>query len=380
MVVLGAALRVAFLLTKGDAPSFSDTYEYESIALHMLGKVHGATLPRAPLYPALMALAFLIGGLKNYWAVRWLQLPFGIALIPIVQRLGERLGGPTAGRLAGFATAIAPTLVFVSTMLYPTSLYTFILAAITLAVLGLADAPRSRDAIVLGVLAVLGWMTDTVIAAPLLALGIWLLTRVRTSGPALVRALLLVIMTMVALMTPYQLLRRHEGGSPQAFVEKGQWVLHFARTDSTLGANRWVELPAGERGTTLPVRGFLRHEVHLLATQPLAYVHDVGFEFLHFFAPVPDRVQTRNQYNRPAVLAIGAIYFTPVLAFFLLALLRARERRAPRIALALVVVATACFYAMFFTQTRYRIPVEPQMIALAAVGLAPLVERREPAV
>ncbi len=378
LFVLGAVLRIAFLLTKGDAPSFSDTYEYETVAMQMLGKTHGAALPRAPLYPAVMALGFLLGGVKNYWAVRWVQLPFGIALIPIVQKLAERIGGRTAGWLAGLGTAVAPTLIFVSSMLYPTSLYTFILAAMTLAAIRLAESARSRDAVLLGVLAMLGWMTDTVIAAPMIALFLWMLTRVRTAGPALVRAMLVVAVTMIAVMTPYQLVRRHAGGSPQAFVQKSQWVLHFARTDSTLSANRWVELPAGESGSTLPMGEFLRHELHLMATQPIAYAHDVGFEFVHFFAPMPDRVQTRNQYNQPSVLIVGAIYFTPVLALFLFGLWRGRGRRDQRLVLALVVFTTAGFYSLFFTQTRYRIPVEPQMIALSSLGVAALVERRRP--
>jgi hypothetical protein len=38
--------------------------------------------------------------------------------------------------------------------------------------------------------------------------------------------------------------------------------------------------------------------------------------------------------------------------------------------LATVVLTTAAFYAFFFTQARYRIPVEPQLVALAALGLA----------
>jgi len=43
--------------------------------------------------------------------------------------------------------------------------------------------------------------------------------------------------------------------------------------------------------------------------------------------------------------------------------------RQGRILLALVVLATASFYSFFFTQTRYRIPVEPQLTVLAALGL-----------
>jgi hypothetical protein len=41
-----------------------------------------------------------------------------------------------------------------------------------------------------------------------------------------------------------------------------------------------------------------------------------------------------------------------------------------RVLLATVVLSTAMFYSFFFTQARYRIPVEPQLVALAALGVA----------
>ena len=378
LLILGALVRIAFLLTKGNKPSFSDTLEYEAVALQLLGKAHGPVLPRAPLFPALMAVGFLIGGVKNYWAVRWLQLPLGVALISVVQRMGDRVGGKTVGWLAGLGTAVAPTLIFVSSMLYPTALYTLIVTGLTLTALILADEPRAGPAIGFGVLAALGLLTDTVIAAPLSVLVIWLLLRVRAVGPALLRVLGIALVTVLVLLLPYQLLRRQQGGSSLAFIQKSQWVLHFARTDSTLDADRWVKLPAQQTTIILPVRDFLRQEWTLLATQPVAYVHDVGYEFLHFFAPMPDRVQTRNRYNQPWVLAIGAIYFLPMLVFFLIGLIRGRSRREHRVVLALVVAATATFYAFFFTQTRYRIPVEPLMIVLAALGWASFIKARTP--
>ena len=41
---------------------------------------------------------------------------------------------------------------------------------------------------------------------------------------------------------------------------------------------------------------------------------------------------------------------------------------------ALVVLATGTFNAFFFSQTRYRIPVEPQLLVLAALGVMTFVK------
>ena len=180
--------------------------------------------------------------------------------------MGDRVGGKTVGWLAGLGTAVAPTLIFVSSMLYPTALYTLIVTGLTLTALILADEPRAGPAIGFGVLAALGLLTDTVIAAPLSVLVIWLLLRVRAVGPALLRVLGIALVTVLVLLLPYQLLRRQQGGSSLAFIQKSQWVLHFARTDSTLDADRWVKLPAQQTTIILPVRDFLRQEWTLLAT------------------------------------------------------------------------------------------------------------------
>ncbi len=376
IVLLGAVLRIAFLLTKSNSPAFGDTAEYEAVAMQFLGLHGGPALPRPPAYPALMALGFLLGGVKNYMAVRWLQLPFSIVLVELVRRIAARLGGPRAGVIAALVAAVAPTLVFVSSMLYPTSLYTFLLAAITLAALALEACPRLRTAVVLGLLIVAALLTDTVVIAPLAAVGLWLAFRSRVRGTGLVRALGAVVATLVLVLLPYQAFGRMQGGQSRVFIAKGQWVLQYARTDTSVNQHRWVRLPAGEGAELRPMPEFLRHEALLVRQQPVAYLHDVGFEFVHFFAPMPDRIQTRNIYNQPFVLLLGAIYFTPILIFCVLGLFQGNGRRDQRLMLAGAILATASFYAFFFSQTRYRIPVEPQMIVLAALGAEYLLNLR----
>ena len=71
----------------------------------------------------------------------------------------------------------------------------------------------------------------------------------------------------------------------------------------------------------------------------------------------------------PLVLVTGAIWFVPVLGLALLALRSRRVRRRDLLLLWGVVLATDLLYSVFFTQTRYRIPVEPQLVILAAMGL-----------
>ncbi len=378
ILVIGALLRIAFLLTKrGQQPAFGDTAEYEAIAMQMLGLGDGGSAPRAPAFPALMALGFKLGGTHNYSAVRWLQMPIAILLIEMVRHIGERVGGRNLGLLAALGTAIAPTLVFTSSMLYPTALYTLCVAGVTLAALELDAKPRASMALQLGLWCALGLLTDTVIIAPIGALALWFLWRHRRDLPAVFRVGSVLLATVLVVLLPIRMLGRSASDRPAVFIAKGQSVLHYARTDSTVGADRWIELPADEIATPLPLGRFIGHELHLLREQPVAYVHDVGLEFAHFFAPLPDRIQTRNQYNQPWILWVGALYFAPVLLFSIIGFWRSRAEWSNRIALAAVVLATGVFYAFFFSQTRYRIPVEPEILVLAALGVMTFVKSEQ---
>jgi 4-amino-4-deoxy-L-arabinose transferase-like glycosyltransferase len=369
------AVRLAFTATMGNRYYFADTAEYEAAAMQILaGEGPGASTPRAPLYPAFMALGFVIGGPGNYVAVRVLQALAGSALVALTAALATRLGGRGAGVVAGVLMAFGPLYVFTSAMLYPTTLYSLLLVASVTAALALAERPRVLPAAGLGLALAAGWLTDQVMVAPMAAILAWLASQVRRHGARLAVQGLLVLAVMAAVVLPVVARQRQAYGGEAVFMQKAQYVLHWARTDSTMAHTRRVRLGPGEY-RPLPARAFLAREAELVRTQPAAYAGDVAAEFVHFFRPVPDRIQTQNRYNRPHVLIVAALHFVPVMLLALLGLALGRTQAAPRVLLAAVVFATAAFYAFFFTQTRYRIPVEPFLVVLAALGFARLFPR-----
>ena len=157
-------------------------------------------------------------------------------------------------------------------------------------------------------------------------------------------------------------------------MEKAQVVLYYARTDPRLAGKRAV------RDTTvlfhpLSTVQFVGREWRLLREQPLPYLSDYVWEFVHFFQPMPDRITTQNAYTSSGAKLVTALYFLPVLILGLVGLLLGAGSTRERRLLALVPISTAALYALFFTQTRYRIPTEPQMLVLAALGLIRLLPR-----
>ncbi len=378
ILAIAALLRLAFLIVLGNRTYWADTLEYEKAAMQfLLGHGPEGGTPRAPLYPLLMALGFKLGGVANYQAIRIIQLILSLLLIHLTGVLAKRTAGPDVQRLTMVAMSVSPTLVFTSNMLYPTVLYSLLLLSVTLTAWRLVDRPTKMDAALLGAGLTLGWLTDQVFIAPAFAVLLWLGWHVRRVGAPLARAIVLALVVSGSLAVPYLRWQQEAYGGKAVFMQKAQYVLHWSRSDSLMASSRQVQLPPNHAFRPLGAREFVDQESALLRTQPLAYVHDVAFEFLHFFAPMPDRVQTQNRFNRGPVLGLGAAYTGPLLLLALFGALRGRAAVRHRLLFALVVLTTAAFYSLFFSQTRYRIPVEPQICLLAALGVARLLPDKQ---
>jgi 4-amino-4-deoxy-L-arabinose transferase-like glycosyltransferase len=368
-ILIGALVRLAHIVSLGNRYYFGDTVEYEAAALRIL---HGIGMdqasPRAPLYPLFMAFSFWIGGEGNYLVARLLKLLLAVGLMAVVARLAGRFGGRPAAVVAAMGIALAPTIVFVSGLLYPTTLYMLLLASFTLVAWDLVQRPNGRAGALLGLLFALGWLTDQVFLAPAGAVCVWLLLRLGRLGAPLARALAVAAIVAAMIALPYLLTLQRIGGD-HAFMSKAQLVLYSARTDPVLAHERWVRFPADTPFEPLSAHAFVQREGRLFGHAPLAYLHDWIWEFLHFFRPVPDRVQSENRFTEPLVLYVGGLYFLALLTLSILGLGFGAGPQDGRVLLATVVLATAVFYSFFFTQARYRIPVEPHMLVLAALGV-----------
>ena len=378
MVVVAVTLfvRVAFISTLRNEYYFADTVEYRANALDMLaGHPLDPSTPRAPVFPAFLALGYALFGLDNFLALRLMQLVLSLVLVLASVSLGRRIGGPATGILTGLGVALSPTLVFSNGLLYPTTLYTLLLLLVTLGAHSIAERPHWLKGLGVGIALALGILTDQVMAAPGLAVFGWLAWQARRGGRAVLVATLVAVATTGVITEAYMRSQASPETGEAPFVGKAQWTLWYARTDVTMRDDRRIQFPIGTEFHPLPAKQFLAREWNYVKTRPLDYAHDFGFEFLHFFWPEVDRLQTTNRFTTRNVRLVGAVHFWPVLVFAIAGIAAGLSKRRDRALLVLVSVATAAFYSLFFTQTRYRIPIEPQMTLLAALGLERVLPR-----
>ncbi len=369
VMILALVLRLAFLVVIGEGYAFGDAAEYDRVARTLLSQgTLGESGPRQPVFPLLIAADYLLH-VPDHLLTRFLVALFGAGAVAAVAALGRRVGGPLVAVLAAAAAAVFPTLVFMSGILYPTTLYTLLLLGATLAARRISARPSLAAGLGLGALMALGWLTDQVFLIPALALLLWIAV---TARPPRLRALLsaaLAAAVVAGVFAATLSAMRRDDGRPTPFMAKAQFVLHFARTDSSTAAHRRIRFDPDEPFEALGRGAFLQRELGFLRDRPGDYLHDYALELVHFFDPMPDRIQSRTAYTRPAVLWLGLISFLPVLVLAPLGLVVGRASWRDRLLLALVPAATAAFYALFFTQTRYRIPVEPYLLVLAALAV-----------
>ncbi len=160
---------------------------------------------RPPLYPAFLALVYLIAGTgpRRFLAARLVQAVLGAGMVPLTAILGRRLGLPRRAALwAAAAAAVYPLLIIYPLALATENLYIPLLLLSLWAVLRAGEEGRPRDAAMAGLLLGLTGLTRSVITlfVPLAAGWVWLTSRPRWAG---LRNGLLIVTGFLLLTIPW---------------------------------------------------------------------------------------------------------------------------------------------------------------------------------
>jgi hypothetical protein len=258
LVVLAIAVRASAVLVLQSHTVPRSTYEHGEIAanllagrgfsMHFLGS-DGPTSQQAPVYPALVALAFAIGGVDSPKSLLILELGqslLGGVLVLGVLRLcrGVAPDEPRLGWLAGSIVAIHPTMIYAATHVQVALLGTTALVWALAQAYQAGTSRRVRDALITGGLLALLALVD-----PILSLGaigifsaVWVGQDNRPKATsATCRLVAIVLLAATAGVLPW-LIRN-------AFVHK-----EFVAIKSTFGYAFWQGNCAVSEGTDKVVR------------------------------------------------------------------------------------------------------------------------------
>ncbi len=367
-------LVTAVFLAKGlDAAYGRDLYY--NLALSWLGWAPAfafdATHP--PLYTALIAAVLGLFRSPDPLPVLVLQCVLGAACVPLTRRLAERLGAPeAAARLAALWIAVDPGLLFYTPQLGTEALFIFM--ELVLFVFLYAELDRKPGFALVGV-GLWGGLTAlcrSVIGGypAFLFLVLW-----RARGFA--KAFLFCAVLGIGWLAPSIV------WSVRNYVKYGRVVPVAA----VMGWNMWEgfsldreeirrrPFEMGEEAKALGLmddaiaRGdhFAKKTKTFIKENPVRALKIMAGKALLFWRPMP-----YDPHSLPIRAALG-LYF---LVVFALAALGARcvwSQAAWSPVWALFAFLTV-LHSLFFTSLRYRLPLEPFLCILAAIGLARIMD------
>lgn len=415
LVVLAVVVRVAAVLVLGSHLVPRSTYEHGEIAANLVAGrgfstrflgADGPTSQQAPVYPYLVAGAYLMGGVETPVSLLLLQIGqagLGGALVLAVVSLARQVspGRPWSARLAGLVAALHPTLVYAATHVQ-VALLAATLVVGTLALAYRASSARSwRLAMATGFGLGLLVLTDPILGLAFVGIVMVWISSVGVRGA--VRPVAVTAVTAALLVAPW-IARNYRVHGELVFVKstfgyafwQGNCALSegtdkvvcatveakLASGDGSLrGWNRalWdarheagylddIALTSEDNRTLAAVsepersRILLRRALADLRSDPLRYPRLCGVRLRYFLLFDETNPKTRSLVYRVSHAGLTVL---AVAGWFVMSRESRRRLRPCLVVLGLVTM----FHVLTITSARFHIPIEPLMAVAAGLGL-----------
>jgi 4-amino-4-deoxy-L-arabinose transferase-like glycosyltransferase len=397
LFVLAFALRLAFVLSvERDGFAFNDIFLYHAIADH-LADGNGFADPRGeptaqwpPVYPLILSFTYRLFGAEPL-AGEVLNALIGALTVPLLYYVALRALGRREALFSGLALAVLPGQIFLADALLAETLYTFLLVGLLALLVFLPDRRATHLLLgaVVGVAALTRGEGLFLLVLPLAFWGGWVARR-----REVLRRLAVVTLAASVVMLPWIV---RNAVVMDSFVPTGTnsaatlWSGHNPTADGgptyappsltrdlegLRGPEREIEEAALLRREALSymVSHPLR-EVELIPQKILSLNRGDSLAFYYWLLPdaTPERAIGSGATTRLSIVADAMYYalltlFVTSMVVFGRAFLSTRLLRA---AIAFLAVALVLYGFVFYGNFRYRIPLEPLMILVAA----PLVGR-----
>lgn len=372
ILIVGLFLRVVLVVGGGDLVDSSDAAHWDGTAraYWLTGLLHtdGGTY-RPPLFPLMLAAVYGLVGHQVEFA-RLVQTVIGTLTCLVCFALGRRLGGAGTGLVAAALAALYPLFILFSTVLMAETLLIALVGTCLWLGARWEEQSTAGSAACLGVGIGLAALCKPVVLAwlPFLIGG-----RLRRSGQW--RHALVVLLAAGLVILPWSLRNLAQTG-------------HFVPISSNVGVNLFIghepEAAGGYRAgvdyfalaadyidrpadPVLLDRMMALQALRWIAADPLRTVGLGLRKLLIFWSPAPAEVG-------PLEVLIGLATTGPLLALGCTGAWQLRHRTEVWHLLSLA-LALSLVHMIFFSHTRFRLPVDVALIAPAAFGLIELWKR-----
>jgi 4-amino-4-deoxy-L-arabinose transferase-like glycosyltransferase len=387
------AARLVFVWHSRHLPFFFspiiDAQGYDSRATELITTgISARPFDQAPLYTVFLAANYFLFG-HGYMAPRVVQSLIGATSCVMVQRLGARLSGRTAGVIAGFAAALYGPLVFYETDLLREVLVIFLALALLLCLLRWDESGRLPWAAAAGLLMGLSLIARENILLFVPFAVAWLFLRAdrrsknRWLAPAIF-VLLATLMVVPVMMWNYL----NSGGFVPVSAESGAnfFIGNSADSERLTGLQPGIEwdrmrtAPHAELGEDASPAAynawFYRRAFRDIAAAPGDWVKKlIKKSWLVFDAEELEPNNDIDLYRGESWLLRGLMFrlgplwfpFGLVAPLFVLGAVTRKPIAGAWLMLGFI-AAHAASLVLFHVRARYRLPIVPAMLPFAAGG------------
>jgi 4-amino-4-deoxy-L-arabinose transferase-like glycosyltransferase len=352
---------------------------------------HIATAYHPPLYPLLLAVVSLLGG-TSFTAHQVVGAFLGAGTVLVLGLLGRHLFGWRTGIAVALVAALHPNLWIADGLILPETPYALAVAGAILAAYRLVDRPSPGRAAVLGLVlgaAALirgeGAVFAAVLTAPLLLFSL-------RSVPTMARVRLLAVSGAVALvvLSPWVIRNLRAFEEPTLLSTNGGTTLAAANCPLTyqgehlgyFSVHCWRVDEDPPLEDSLQDQFWRRRAFDYISDNvgrvPVVVAARVG-RVWEVYRPADNRRNDRFEERNKTVAWVGLFAYYALIPLAVLGLVRLR--RAGRLLWPLVApfVFVTMITIVFYGNTRFRMPAEVALVALAGIGIGGLLDRWRPA-
>jgi hypothetical protein len=418
LIVLAVLARASAVLLLQSHLVPRSTYEHGEIARNLLeGRgfsvrflgANGPTAQQAPIYPAVVALAYAAGGIETPRALLILELGqalLGGLLVAGVMMLAREVapGQKWVARGAGLIAALHPTLVYAATHVQVASLAATLLTLTLACGLRTGRSGSARDATFTGLWFTLLVLTDPILGLSAIGVGLAMVCGQGARG-ALRLGAIAGLVAMVGLL-PWTIRNYRVFGEFVAVKSSFGYAFWQGNCRLSEGTDKVVR-PSVERALSRPGSSLDPREINSAlwaARHEAGYLDDIALttDDYRLLSSVSEPERSRilfrralddlraepsryfrlslrrlryfvlfdatNPKTRSIVYRAGHLGLTGLALLGLIAAPSAIRRRL--VSLILTVCVIALFHTLTIVSARFHIPIEPLLAVWAACGLA----------
>ncbi|MBI4351434.1 MAG: glycosyltransferase family 39 protein [Elusimicrobia bacterium] len=378
------ALRLAYVLPLSPDKLSPDASSWMDIALGIAqGSGFGGTT-RAPGFAFFLAGIFSVFG-KSVAAVRVLQAVLGACTCVLIYKTGKRLFSENVGRIAAVLLSFYPYLLAYTGDVISETFLTFMLAAAVFSTVKTAQEPGWKNAAVTGVLYGLTGLTKSTTLPFFLFACAWLWWNTKSFRTGFLAGL-----CALAVIVPWSFRNYFHYDKSYIMPVNTPWCqLYGSSCDTAFWSETMGELDQPQSAEltepaipkdwpyllTLPIpeRDKLcrKKAFDWISANPDKFYALCWLRFKHFWRLYPMMAYPWQKY---AAMATSGLYIPLAFIGFFLSL-----KQFKRTSLLLALFASYTLVHLFFVVVmRYRVPIDPFLILLAAYTLNAVIERLRP--